>query len=78
LDLRRQGKKIFYYSTADGYEIDFVTQDLHGKYEMYQVCWDGDDPLTYQREERALRQAEQELGISGKLIEWSTYTKYFP
>ena len=28
LDLRREGKKIFYYQTSDGYEVDFITQDF--------------------------------------------------
>jgi len=77
LDLRRQGKKIFYYQTSDGYEVDFVTQDLKGKHEILQVAWDATDPLTREREERALRQAEKELGFSGRLIDWSTYLQTF-
>jgi hypothetical protein len=75
LDLRRQGKKVFYYHTADGYEIDFVTQDREGKYELLQVVWDGDDPATLEREERALHQAEKELGFPGKIIDWKTYLR---
>lgn len=75
LDLRRQGKKIFYYRTSEGFEIDFVTQDMQGKYEMIQVVWDTSDPLTLKREERALQQAEKELGFSGKLIDWTTYLR---
>ncbi len=75
LDLRRQGKKIFYYRTSDGYEIDFVTQDRQGEYEIIQVVWEADDPLTLEREERALRQAEEELGFPGRLIDWSSYVR---
>ena len=75
LDLRRQGKKIFYYKTADGYEVDFITQDLHGKYEMIQVVWDRSDSTTLEREERALRQAEKELGFPGRLIDLPGYLK---
>jgi len=75
LDLRRQGKKIFYYKTSKGYEVDFITQDLKGRHEMIQVVWDMDDPLTREREERALRQAESELGISGKIVDWETYVR---
>ncbi len=77
LDLRRQGKKIFYYQTSDGYEVDFVTQDLLGKHEILQVVWEADDPLTLKREERALRQAEAELGFSGRLVDWKTYLTAF-
>ena len=75
LDLRRQGKKIFYYLTADGYEVDFVTQDLQGKYEMIQVVWDMSDLQTMEREERALRQAEKELPFPGRIIDWKTYCR---
>lgn len=75
LDLRRQGKKIFYHQTSDGYEIDFITQDSQGKYEMIQVVWETDNAQTLQREERALRQAEKELGFSGKLVDVATYLR---
>ena len=77
LDLRRQGKKVFYYHTADGYEIDFITQDLEGKHEIIQVVWDTNDTLTLQREERALRQAESELGFPGKLVDFEMYLREF-
>lgn len=73
LDLRRQGKDIFYYQTADGYEIDFVTRDNQGKLELIQVAWEVDDPQTLKREERALRQAEKELGIPGRIIDLKSY-----
>lgn len=73
LDLRREGKKIFYYHTACGYEIDFITEDRHGKYEMIQVVWDMNDHETVERETRALRQAEQELGFSGRLLDYTQY-----
>jgi predicted AAA+ superfamily ATPase len=75
LDLRRQGKKAFYYLTSDGYEIDFITQDPQGKYEMIQVVWESDDRTTLEREERALRQAEKELGFPGKLLDRMSYLK---
>lgn len=73
LDFQRQGKKVFYYLTSDGYEVDFVTQDLRGNYELIQVVWENTDPSTIEREERALRQAEKELGFPGKLIDWKSY-----
>jgi uncharacterized protein len=68
LDLRRQDKDIFYYNTKDGYEVDFVTVDKNGERELIQVTWDASDPKTFEREERALNQAEQELGIKGRII----------
>lgn len=37
---------------------------------MIQVVWDQSDPLTFEREERALKSAEKELGIKGRIIDW--------
>lgn len=75
LDLRRQKKEIFYYVTSEGYEIDFIARDYEGQYEMIQVVWDPTDALTLEREERALKAAEKELGIKGKIIDWESYLK---
>ncbi len=77
LDLRRQKKKIFYYLTADGYEIDFVTQDLQGNFELIQVTWDKNDEVALKREERALHQAEKELGFPGRIIDYESYLRSF-
>jgi uncharacterized protein len=77
LDLRRQGKKIFYYHTKDGYEVDFVTQDKKGQYELIQVVWEMDDPKTAQREKRALSLAQEELGFPGRIIDWKSYLREF-
>jgi predicted AAA+ superfamily ATPase len=77
LDLRRQKKEIFYYHTSKGYEVDFMTRDREGHYEMIQVVWDQSDSLTFEREERALKAAEKELGITGKIIDWEKYLKSF-
>ncbi len=77
LDLRRQGKKIFYYHTFDGYKIDFITQDIQGKYEIIHVVWDATDLSTLEREKRALIQAEKELGFPGKLIDYTHYLREF-
>jgi predicted AAA+ superfamily ATPase len=68
LDLRRQGKDIFYYNTKDGYEVDFVTVAKNGEREIIQVTWDMTDPITAEREQRALNLAEKELGIKGRII----------
>lgn len=73
LDLRKQGKDVFYYKTAKGYEVDFVTVDKNEECELIQVTWDMDDPKTAEREQRALAQAEQELGIKGRIITHKEY-----
>lgn len=73
LDLRRQKKEVFYYTTSEGYEVDFITRDFEGRYEMIQVMWDQKDPKTLEREERALQSAEKELGFKGRIIDWETY-----
>lgn len=75
LDLRRERKKVHYYITQSGYEIDFVTVDFSGKKELIQVAWDLTDPETRMREERALTEATHELGIPGKIIDYSSYLK---
>jgi hypothetical protein len=75
LDLRREKREIFYYITSEGYEIDFVTKDLYGNYEIIQVVWDKKDPKTFEREARALRAAEKELKIQGRMIDWESYIK---
>ncbi|MCE2983951.1 MAG: ATP-binding protein [Parachlamydia sp.] len=75
LDLRRQKKEIFYYITSDGYEIDFITKDQNGNYEMLQIVWDSNDTSTLEREERALISAQKELGFIGRMITWEDYLK---
>ena len=78
LDLRRSGKKIRYYITEDGYEVDFVVENIDGSFELIQVAWDIRDKKTLDREKRALQQAEKELGIKGKIITPEDYIlKYF-
>jgi hypothetical protein len=73
LDLRRQGKKIFYFNTREGYEIDFVTVDKEGRRELIQVTWDMNDPKTAEREQRALDHGEKELGLKGRIITAKDY-----
>ncbi|MSP53463.1 MAG: ATP-binding protein [Gammaproteobacteria bacterium] len=68
LDLRRQEKNNYYYLTADRYEVDFLTINLEGERELIQVVWDVNDKETLLREQRALDQAQHELGIPGRII----------
>lgn len=73
LELRRKGHEIHYYLTNQRYEVDFYTRDLQGKKYLYQVVWDVQDQETLHREQRALYEAEKELGIKGYLITPETY-----
>ncbi len=75
LDLRRRGCSIYYYLTSERYEIDFLVQTLSGKSFLLQVCWNMMDAPTKKREERALLQAQQELGIDGRIITLLDYLK---
>lgn len=77
LDLRRENKQISFYNTSSGYEIDFVTLDAKGNRELLQVVLDDRDVETRKREERALAEAEQELGIKGRIISAHDYLKNF-
>ncbi len=77
LDLRRKNKKVYYYHTKKGYEVDFVTENTAGKREIIQVTWDASDPQTLAREERALTHAEKELGIKGRIITAKDYLQAY-
>ncbi len=73
LDLKRQGAKIYYYRTKEGFEIDFLVEHQNGSMELLQVVWDINDPSTKEREERALKSAMKELGIPGRMITPQSY-----
>lgn len=73
LDLKRAGHKIHYYLTKERYEIDFLTEDRFGEKHFYQVVWDTSDKKTLEREMRAIKSAENELKIQGKLVTPENY-----
>lgn len=75
LDLRRAGCEIYYYLTEDRYEVDFLARTPDGKLKLFQVAWDVSNSETLDREMRALKQAEMELGIKGLLITPEIYIK---
>ena len=77
LDLRRQGKTVYYYTSQQGYEIDFVTVALDGTRELIQVTWDMSDPQTAEREQRALAAGQAELGLDGRIITVQDYLRAF-
>jgi hypothetical protein len=73
LDLKRLGYHVNYYTTREGYEIDFLATTPQGKQKIFQAAWNFDDPKTRMREERALQAAMQELNISGEIITLKKY-----
>ena len=56
---------ISYYSTRDGFEVDFVTgdPDVEHATALVQVCADVSQPETRAREFRAVSAAMTELGL---------------
>lgn len=73
LDLRRMGCKIYYYITQDRREVDFLAKTPEGEVKLFQVSWDVTDQQTLERETRALKQAERELGVRGVLVTPDNY-----
>ena len=63
LALRRRGHPVFYYKTAQGYEVDLLVKDK-GKGELIQVCHDLNRIDTFSREKKALVSGLQELGLT--------------
>lgn len=63
LALRRREHPVFYYKTAQGYEVDFLVKDK-GKGELIQVCHDLNRIDTFSREKKALVSGLHELGLT--------------
>lgn len=77
LDLRRKGHDIFYYKTKSGFEVDFVVTSKDEKPKLIQVVWNAEDRETLMREERALQEAKDELGIEGIILDLPNYLTGF-
>ena len=65
LALRRQTKEIYYYTTPAGYEVDFY---LPEKRQLIQVTQHLENPVTREREVRALNDALQTIQVESALI----------
>jgi len=65
LALRRNGSKLHYYTSPQGYEVDFY---LPQERRLVQVTWQMDHPQTRAREVRALAAAAGELRAAHALI----------
>jgi hypothetical protein len=76
LDLRRKGHEIYYYLTHSRYEVDFLSRDRMGKFNLFQIVWDTSDPETFTTKKRALTEAETELGIQGQIITRENYFEW--
>lgn len=65
LTLRRQTREIYYYTTPAGYEVNFY---LPEKRQLIQVTQHLENPVTREREIRALEDAIKGLNVSSALI----------
>jgi hypothetical protein len=59
IELERRRCAVTYARTSGGLEVDFLARGADGKAELIQVCADASDPVTAERELRALMQAEE-------------------
>jgi predicted AAA+ superfamily ATPase len=73
LDLRRAGCDVCYYQTRSGFEVDFLATRPDRSSVLIQVCYDPSDEQTLNRERRALAEAEEELGLIGRLVTPQTW-----
>lgn len=62
---------LFYYVTADGYEVDFLLRQGTKNQELIQVTWNMSEQKTREREIRALQQAASELNTQiVRILTW--------
>lgn len=57
IELERRRASVTYVRTSAGHEVDFLARGADGEIELIQVCADASDPLTAERELRALAEA---------------------
>ncbi|MGD9092275.1 MAG: hypothetical protein PVF74_05480, partial [Anaerolineales bacterium] len=65
LALRRHAQAIYYYTTPSGLEVDFYLPDSR---QLIQVAQEMNDPMTRERELRAIFEALKTLDIQEGLI----------
>jgi uncharacterized protein len=68
LELRRKFSEIYYYKTANGLEVDFLTKSGRKDMTLIQVADNLDNEKTRQREVNALLKAMDELKLKSSLI----------
>ncbi len=68
VELDRRRLDVTYVRTRKGYEVDFLVRYADGRRELIQVCADASDPVTAERELRALEAAGEAFPDAGKLL----------
>lgn len=68
LELRRQGREVYYYKTANGLEVDFAVQEGHKLKELVQVALDMNNEKTRTRELKALFKAMDEADLTAGTV----------
>jgi len=67
IDFCRLDLKPYYFKTTKGLEIDFVIKNK-GELALVQIAWDVNDPSTLDREQKALLEAQEELGCKNAIL----------
>ena len=68
VELERRRLDVTYVRTRRGYEVDFLVRSADGRRELIQVCADASDPVTAERELRALEAAGEAFPDARKLL----------
>ena len=68
VELRRQGKEVYYWKDKASHEVDFLVREGLKVREMIQVCWNADNPTTKKREIRGLLAGCKEFKLSGGTV----------
>jgi predicted AAA+ superfamily ATPase len=61
VELERRGCEVAYVRTKEGFEVDFIGRSPLGKWTLLQVCAEISNPVTREREIRALASAAMEF-----------------
>lgn len=64
LELKREHEELYYFKTAQNYEVDFLVKERERITHLVQVSYSIKDEKTYKRELRALVKAKEELQTS--------------
>lgn len=68
LELRRQGREVYYFKTANGLEVDFAVREGHKLKELIQVALDMNNEKTRTRELKALFKAMDEADLTAGTV----------
>lgn len=68
LQLKRNGKEVYYYKTASGQEVDFAIREGNKLKELIQVAQDMRSEKSRARELKALLKAMDETGLASGTV----------